>query len=74
MMLDTAVQHTLNKDTVMKVLKFGTQQLFSNKTQQTSSEVDQEQLAELLNRGKQFENIEIEKAHEYLGNFQVSES
>jgi hypothetical protein len=25
MMLDTAVQHTLNKETVMKILRFGTQ-------------------------------------------------
>jgi len=25
MMLDTAVQHTQNKETVMKVLRFGTQ-------------------------------------------------
>lgn len=30
MMLDTAVQHTLNKETVMKVLRFGTQALFNN--------------------------------------------
>jgi len=28
MMLDTAVQHTLNKETVMKVLRFGSQSLF----------------------------------------------
>lgn len=28
LMLDTAVQNTLNKETVLKVLKFGTQQLF----------------------------------------------
>jgi SNF2 family DNA or RNA helicase len=29
LMLDTAVQHTLNKETVMKVLRFGTQALFA---------------------------------------------
>lgn len=59
MMLDTAVQHTLNKETVMKVLRFGSQSLFDKADVHSYAgkyQVDQAQLQNILDRDVQFKD------------------
>ncbi len=74
-MLDTAVQHTQDRDLVLKILRFGTKQLFE-KEQESSKEgyqVDEKTLKTVLDRDAQFQEIEDEVAVDYLAQFKVAE-
>lgn len=74
-MIDTAVQHTQDKDLVMKILRFGTKQLFEKEKESNKEgyQVDEETLKTVLDRDAQFQEIEEEVAVEYLAQFKVAE-
>ena len=74
-MLDSAVQHTQDRDLVLKILRFGTKQLFE-KEEESSKEgyqVDEQTLKIILDRDAQFQEIEEEVAVDYLAQFKVAE-
>ena len=79
MMLDTAVQHTLNKQTVMKILQFGTKNLFDRSSEDELEDgkwsIDQLQLESILDRENQFAEVDGEQGEgqDYLGNFKVAD-